>query len=147
VLSSSGTTTYTTLSGTQQGIILFRNIKITNTYATAGDTTSTVTKSISGSYFQFSQKSYNSSTYALSSYSEYYKLPTVTANLSSDKIYYIFTSKNKSSSTAKRYVTTMSSSTDDANLYYNTAIYTQSSVLYGAAWNDYAEYRAQKEEI
>ena len=29
----------------------------------------------------------------------------------------------------------------------NGAVYTSGNVLYGAAWNDYAEYRAQKEKI
>jgi hypothetical protein len=29
----------------------------------------------------------------------------------------------------------------------NGAVYTSGNVLYGAAWNDYAEYRTQKEKI
>lgn len=47
-----------------------------------------------------------------------------------------------SASTSKAYVlgTTTASSANHATVY-NASVYTQGSVLYGAAWNDYAEYR------
>lgn len=47
-----------------------------------------------------------------------------------------------SASTAKAYVlgTTTASSANHATVY-NASVYTSGSVLYGAAWNDYAEYR------
>ena len=37
--------------------------------------------------------------------------------------------------------------TGEDGLGYNTSIYTENSVLYGAAWNDYAEYRNQNKVI
>ena len=47
-----------------------------------------------------------------------------------------------SASTAKAYIlgTTTASSANHATVY-NASVYTSGSVLYGAAWNDYAEYR------
>ena len=42
------------------------------------------------------------------------------------------------------------SATSSANLsagYFDTSIYVENSVLFGAAWNDYAEYRITKEEF
>ena len=53
-----------------------------------------------------------------------------------------------SASTSKAYVlgTTTASSANHATVY-NASVYTSGSVLYGAAWNDYAEYRTQKENI
>ena len=36
---------------------------------------------------------------------------------------------------------------DYSTVAYNTSIYTSGSVLYGAAWNDYAEYRQTEELI
>jgi len=47
-----------------------------------------------------------------------------------------------SASTTKAYVlgTTTASSANHATVY-NASVYTSGSVLYGAAWNDYAEYR------
>ena len=54
------------------------------------------------------------------------------------------------SSTSKAYVlattTAPTSSNQDVTAVANTAIYTQSGVLYGAAWNDYAEFRKDNEE-
>lgn len=45
-------------------------------------------------------------------------------------------------STAKAYVVgTTATGTSHRLVYYNASIYTQNTVLYGAAWNDYAEYR------
>lgn len=53
-----------------------------------------------------------------------------------------------SASTSKAYVlgTTTASSANHATVY-NASVYTSGSVLYGAAWNDYAEYRETTEEI
>ena len=53
-----------------------------------------------------------------------------------------------SASTSKAYIlgTTTASSANHATVY-NASVYTSGSVLYGAAWNDYAEYRSQKENI
>lgn len=53
-----------------------------------------------------------------------------------------------SASTSKAYVlgTTTASSANHATVY-NASVYTEGSVLYGAAWNDYAEYRDQFEMI
>lgn len=42
--------------------------------------------------------------------------------------------------TDKIYVTGIKAA-GDTTLYYNSDVYAQGSVLYGAAWNDYAEYR------
>ena len=51
-------------------------------------------------------------------------------------------------SSTKSYVTTCSGATT-GTLTYHTGVYVNHStgVLYGAAWNDYAEYREQTEEI
>ena len=53
-----------------------------------------------------------------------------------------------SASTSKAYIlgTTTASSANHATVY-NASVYTSGSVLYGAAWNDYAEYRETKEYI
>ena len=53
-------------------------------------------------------------------------------------------------SSAKCYVCSTPDSTisdPTHQIVYNTNIYTQSNVLYGAAWNDYAEYRETEIEI
>lgn len=47
-----------------------------------------------------------------------------------------------SASTTKAYVLgTTTASNANHNTVYNASVYTLGSVLYGAAWNDYAEYR------
>jgi hypothetical protein len=53
-----------------------------------------------------------------------------------------------SASTAKAYIlgTTTASNANHATVY-NGSVYTSGSVLYGAAWNDYAEYRDQVEMV
>ena len=51
-----------------------------------------------------------------------------------------------SATTSKIYVSGVSS-TGASTLYCNTSVYCSGSVLYGAAWNDYAEFRNTKEEI
>ena len=50
------------------------------------------------------------------------------------------------SSTSKIYVAGVTSS-GASTLYCNTSVYCSDSVLYGAAWNDYAEYREVNETI
>lgn len=50
------------------------------------------------------------------------------------------------SSTSKIYVAGVTSS-GASTLYCNTSVYCSGSVLYGAAWNDYAEYREVNETI
>ena len=50
--------------------------------------------------------------------------------------------------TTKFYPSGSSSTTQNTNpALFNTAIYVQNSVLYGACWNDYAEFRQLKEDI
>jgi hypothetical protein len=45
-------------------------------------------------------------------------------------------------STSKAYIIgTTATGTSHRLVYYNASVYTSGSVLYGAAWNDYAEYR------
>ena len=51
-----------------------------------------------------------------------------------------------SATTSKIYVSGVSSA-GASTLYCNTSVYCSGSVLYGAAWNDYAEFRNTKEEI
>lgn len=53
-----------------------------------------------------------------------------------------------SASTSKAYIlgTTTASSANHATVY-NASVYTSGSVLYGAAWNDYAEYRICNENF
>ena len=51
-----------------------------------------------------------------------------------------------SSTSSKIYVAGVTSS-GASTLYCNTSVYCSGSVLYGAAWNDYAEYREVNETI
>ena len=51
-----------------------------------------------------------------------------------------------SATTSKIYVSGVSSA-EASTLYCNTSVYCSGSVLYGAAWNDYAEFRNTKEKI
>ena len=51
-----------------------------------------------------------------------------------------------SATTSKIYVSGVSSA-GASTLYCNTSVYCSGSVLYGAAWNDYAEFRNTKEKI
>lgn len=56
------------------------------------------------------------------------------------------TNINSSASTSKAYVLgTTSATSGNKGTVYNASVYTQNSVLYGAAWNDYAEYRQLRE--
>lgn len=53
-----------------------------------------------------------------------------------------------SASTDKMYMLGTSAETDGShNLIFNTSVYTENSVLFGAAWNDYAEYRICNDEF
>jgi len=55
---------------------------------------------------------------------------------------------NIPSATSKAYVVGVSAAaSSSASVTMNTGVYTSGSVLYGAAWNDYAEYRELKEDI
>lgn len=66
---------------------------------------------------------------------------TATSAESANKIY-------SSESTAKAYILgTTVASNDVHTTVYNGSVYTSGSVLYGAAWNDYAEYRQSNDEI
>lgn len=71
---------------------------------------------------------------------------TITGNLSGTATN--ATNIYSSASTTKAYVlgTTTASSANHATVY-NASVYTSGSVLYGAAWNDYAEYRETTEII
>lgn len=52
------------------------------------------------------------------------------------------------SQTGKIYVTGRTATTTGyADLYQNNSVYCQGTVLYGAAWNDYAEYRKSTDTI
>lgn len=51
-------------------------------------------------------------------------------------------------STEKSYIVGLNKpSNNNKNLTHNASVYTQGSVLQGAAWNDYAEYRNQKQQL
>lgn len=55
------------------------------------------------------------------------------------------TKVNSSASTSKIYMTGVTAA--NGTMYYNSSVYTSGSVLYGAAWNDYAEYRICNENF
>lgn len=56
--------------------------------------------------------------------------------------------KQTPNTTTKYYVSGSSAETENSsNAIFDTAIYVENSVLMGAAWNDYAEYRHTEEEI
>ena len=102
----------------------------------------------SNGFFHWRNYSINSSTGALLSYYYQYRLyPAVPADLTASKTFYIMTQTNSSisSSTSKRYIMGITETNGAVN--YNASVYTSGSVLYGACWNDYAEYRAQIEEV
>lgn len=75
-------------------------------------------------------------------------LPTISASKISGTVSSATNATNiySTASTAKAYVlgTTTASSANHATVY-NANVYTSGSVLYGAAWNDYAEYRELRE--
>lgn len=50
-------------------------------------------------------------------------------------------------STAKRYILGASATSGALTMNCNSSVYTSGTILYGAAWNDYAEYREVKENI
>ena len=57
----------------------------------------------------------------------------------------IATKVNSSATTSKIYMAGVTAA--NGTMYYNTGVYASGSVLYGAAWNDYAEYRICKEDF
>ena len=149
------------------GGILFPYSYWKDTYATAGDASSGITKtSVFTGYFTFRQRSptNNSTSSPYTDYYENYRLPFPTYERTSSISYWILTTKNTSLtatyrlpyisstsygggfSTSNHYVnstqigvnqTTQPSTT--YNLYVNGNAY--GTKVYGGVWNDYAEYR------
>ena len=149
------------------GGILFPYSYWKDTYATAGDASSGITKtSVFTGYFTFRQRSptNNSTTSLYTDYYENYRLPFPTYERTSSISYWILTTKNTSLtatyrlpyisstsygggfSTSNHYVnstqigvnqTTQPSTT--YNLYVNGNAY--GTKVYGGVWNDYADYR------
>lgn len=216
----SGTQTFT-VKGGRWGEVWFEYPRLTTTYATAGDTSSTATTATSGGIYYWRQWSYNSSTADRLSYYENFYLPSVTKDRTGNASYEIFTSKSyttldgrylklaggtmtgqiQKASTAMSWVngrngalirnTTatftannynpivsvksingtweMGTYTTNNSLYFtyitdanfNSSTNTttaqmefrgsdnsiRASKVYGAVWNDYAEYRQTKEDI
>ena len=103
---------------------------------------------VSNGYLNFRNYSISSSTGAKLSYYYQFRLyPTTPADLTANKTFYfaVHTNSSISKSTSKRYVVGISGA--EGGLNYNESVYTSGSVLYGACWNDYAEYRAQNEPL
>ena len=78
----------------------------------------------------------------MSYYYQFRLYPATPADLTTNKTFYfaVHTNSSISKSTSKRYVVGISGA--EGGLNYNESVYTSGSVLYGACWNDYAEYRA-----
>lgn len=98
--------------------------------------------------FVFRQYSATGEPYtARSSYYYDFRLLKTPAGLTKNKIFYLVpsTAEGVKATTSKRYV--MGISGENGSIGYNASVYTSGSVLYGACWNDYAEYRNQIEEI
>lgn len=89
----SGTQTFT-VKGGRWGEAWFDYPRLTTTYATAGDATSTATTATSSGIYYWRQWSYNSSTADRLSYYEQFYLPTVTKDRTGNASYEIFTSKS-----------------------------------------------------
>lgn len=216
----SGTQTFT-VKGGRWGEVWFEYPRLTTTYATAGDASSTATTATAGGIYYWRQWSYNSSTADRLSYYENFYLPSVTKDRTGNASYEIFTSKSyttldgrylklaggtmtgqiQKASTAMSWVngrngalirnTTatftannynpivsvksingtweMGTYTTNNSLYFtyitdanfNSSTNTttaqmefrgsdnsiRASKVYGAVWNDYAEYRQTKEDI
>ena len=215
----SGTQTFT-VKGGRWGEVWYEYPRLTTTYATAGDATSTSTTATSGGIYYWRQWSYNSSTADRLSYYENFYLPSVTKDRTGNASYEIFTSKsyttldgryvkkagdtmtgqlnrsestlggswiasrdnaiiscdasNSTASTAyslarikfstKTYaigseragnnfgiygwLNSRTENGTDWSFYIGNDTYFHCSTrLYGAVWNDYAEYRRTKEEI
>lgn len=103
---------------------------------------------VSNGYLNFRNYSISSSTGAKLSYYYQFRLyPATPADLTTNKTFYfaVHTNSSISKSTSKRYVVGISGA--EGGLNYNESVYTSGSVLYGACWNDYAEYRAQNEPL
>lgn len=107
------------------------------------------------SRFMFRCYSTDASPYTsrLSYYTNYY-LPNCAQGLTANATKYIVCSGQSgyydgaiksTASTSKAYVCGVTAA--NGAMLYNSSVYTSGSVLYGACWNDYAEYRAQTEEI
>ena len=70
------------------------------------------------------------------------------SNVDRDVQWITLTGLSKVPSSAKYYVAGSSEATENTGaLLFNTAIYVEAGVMYGAAWNDYAEYRETKQNI
>ena len=92
-----GTTTYTTVATNNWANIYCQVPALMKVYATAGDTSSTVTSSsYYNTRFFFREYSHNNGTKV--NYYEDYSLPEATVNRSSNASYYILTTKNTSAS-------------------------------------------------
>lgn len=89
----SGTQTFT-VKGGRWGEVWFEYPRLTTTYATAGDASSTATTATAGGIYYWRQWSYNSSTADRLSYYENFYLPTVTKDRTGNASYEIFTSKS-----------------------------------------------------
>ena len=119
---------------------------------TADDGTVTYTNR---SRFMFRTYSAGASPYtSRTSYYTTYYFPNTASGLTANQTKYVVVSgqsgyydgKIKSTaSTSKIYMTGVTAANGD--MYYNSSVYTSGSVLYGACWNDYAEYRSQNEII
>lgn len=88
-----GTQTFT-VKGGRWGEVWFEYPRLTTTYATAGDASSTATTATSGGIYYWRQWSYNSSTADKLSYYENFSLPTVTKDRTGNASYSILTTKN-----------------------------------------------------
>lgn len=148
--------TITTSSGTYSHVLkangsadmgmIYFNVPYASTRTTVADGT-VDNNYVAKGFFHFRTYSIDSSTGARLNYYYNFQLPATPADLTANKTYYAMyqTSEGIISTTAKRYV--MGISEANGSVGYNASVYTSGSVLYGACWNDYAEYRNQIEEI
>ena len=119
---------------------------------TADDGTTTYTNR---SRFCFRTYSAGASPYtSRTSYYTSYYFPNTASGLTANQTKYIVVSGQSgyydgniksTASTSKCYVCGVTVA--NGAMYYNASVYTSGSVLYGACWNDYAEYRSQNETI
>lgn len=163
--SASGSTTafIDTISQNAQGVITVtkKNLDTTGTWSGNAATATTATKlgtaTVGGAakpiYLNAGTATACSSTIGSSTTPVYMNAGTITAcgnsltvsitgNAATATTATNATNIYSSASTTKAYVlgTTTASSANHATVY-NASVYTSGSVLYGAAWNDYAEYR------
>lgn len=173
--SAIGSTNYTdtTIDQGSWGQIYYRIPALHKVYATNGNTSSSVT---STSYYQpywwFRQWSVNTSTGKRTSYREDYSFPACDNNRTSNASYAILTTKNYTSYVSPAANVTSAAATGTTKYYIlgqsaagnqkvyiatanssgtanTTGVYFQGStgVLFGAAWNDYAEFRKSYQDI